>query len=135
MKNLWRYSGHMLAAIGVIHLIVWLVLGWQMAENIVADGIVNTIKPAPDFENVARAALWYGGIWTGVLIILLGLFVRYHTHSTGRTPPRHLSVVLLLLSALGCLIEPQSGAWMVAAVALIMVMAPQPESDCSAKTD
>jgi len=62
-----KYSGNLLTATGILHLLIVLILSGDTYIRMIADGLFNTI--AKDY--VRAAATW--NFVVGILLILLGI--------------------------------------------------------------
>jgi hypothetical protein len=123
MFGLWRRSGWLLVGLGALHLAVFGVVGHQAVAAIMRAGLVASLSGA-NGPVAERQLFWYGGVFTGVGLVALGLAVQHIVKTTGRPAPRYLGWCLTGLGALGCLVDPASGAWLVVAFGLVMALAP-----------
>jgi hypothetical protein len=87
--------------------------------GIVRDGVAGSIGRDP-----ARLVAWYGGVFLGVVLVLLGLALVSLVRATGRPAPRYLGWALAVLGACGTVAQPVSGAPLVAGVGLLMALLP-----------
>ena len=115
--KLWKYSGTLLSATGVIHIIVAMISGWSVYKELVFDGLINSIG-----SNIQRGfSFWF--LLIGVLLIMFGQSLQYYIKKEQTPAPLFLGYALLILSVLGCLIVPISGFWFFIPQALIIILA------------
>jgi len=113
--KIWKYSGTLLTATGILHTIVALGLGWGSYSGMFRDGLINSTE-----DNFERGfALWF--FFCGILLILLGETLQYYIRREQKPAPLFLGYSLLVLSVLGCIIEPVSGFWLFIPQALIII--------------
>ena len=94
--KLWKYSGTFLTATGIIHTIYALFIGKDAFSEMLRNGLVNSIG-----ENYSQGfAFWF--LTCGIILILLGYSI-------------------LLLTIIGCIIEPVSGFWLFLPQAIIII--------------
>jgi len=115
--KIWKYSGTLLTATGILHTIVALGLGWSRYSEMFQDGLINSTEG--DFER--GFALWF--LVCGVLLILLGETLQYYIKREQKPAPLFLGYSLLVFSVLGCIIVPVSGFWLFIPQALIIILA------------
>ena len=102
--KLWKYSGTFLTATGIIHTIYALFIG-----------LVNSIG-----ENYSQGfAFWF--LICGVILILLGQTLQYYIRKEQKPAPVFLGYSILLLTIIGCIIEPASGFWLFLPQAIIII--------------
>lgn len=117
MKNLWKYSGSLLVATGLLHVIVAILLGMDMYWMMIRDGLINSIR-----EDYARGfALWF--FVCGIFVILFGQTLHYYIRREQKPAPLFVGYSLLFLSVIGGIIEPVSGFWLFLPQALIIIAA------------
>lgn len=106
MKNLWRYSGWFLIAIGIFHNVVGLIVGQNIILEIIEDGVLNTIH----LDHDRNAVFWF--LATGFFWIIMGL----HWQSLIRIYNRPLSALvgwgMLIFAVVGVFLSPDSGIWL-----------------------
>jgi hypothetical protein len=119
MRTLWRHSGSILAATGVVHMVVFAAVCADAAGAILRAGFVNTLDSDP-----SRQLFWFGGIIAGGIMVVFGLTLRDATQRTGRPAPRFLGWTLLVLGLATCLIDPLSGGWLLFPQGVIILAAP-----------
>ena len=101
--KLWKYSGTFLTATGIIHTIYALFIGKDAFSEMLRNGLVNSIG-----ENYSQGfAFWF--LICGVILILLGQTLQYYIRKEQKPAPVFLGYSILLLTIIGCIIEPTSG--------------------------
>ena len=104
--KLWKYSGTFLTATGIIHTIYALFIGKDAFSEMLRNGLVNSIG-----ENYSQGfAFWF--LICGVILILLGQTLQYYIKKEQKPAPVFLGYSILLLTVIGCIIEPVSGFWL-----------------------
>lgn len=115
--KIWKYSGTLLAATGVLHTIVAIILGWDSFVNMFRNGLINSTE-----GNVEHAfAFWF--LICGIFLIFLGQTLQYYIKKEQKPAPLSLGYALLVMSIIGCFIEPVSGFWLFIPQALIIILA------------
>lgn len=104
MKNLWKYSGWFLVAIGVIHNGVGLAMGYEIAVDMVRSGLLNTVVLQYDRNFL----FWF--LTTGCFWMLMGIHWQMLLRD-GPLPPL-LGWATLLYAIAGAAISPTSGIWL-----------------------
>lgn len=113
----WKFSGRLLTATGIIHTIVAIIMGWNVYAGMIQTGLFNSIA-----DNYERAfAFWF--LIVGILLILWGETLHRYIRRERRPAPPFVGYTLLLLSILGCIVEPISGFWLFVPQALIILFA------------
>jgi len=120
MTRLWRWTGYIMIAIGVLHTTIFLAAGHSEVAAMVRDGLVSTVG-----TDRSRMAVWYGGALLGVCMVLIGVAVQSLIRQTGRPAPVGLGWALAAVGAVGALLDPVSGAWLVLACGLLMALPPR----------
>jgi hypothetical protein len=128
VRNLWRHVGAILAATGVLHLVVFAALGRGPAADIARAGVVNSIGGLHD-----RGLFWYGGMMAGVALVLVGLLLTSWVRATGRPVPRYVGWTLVVLGVCTAVLDPLSGGVLVVAVGLIALSGPREESGAKSR--
>lgn len=105
MKNIWKYSGWYLVAVGVIHNAVGLLLGQDILINIIKDGLINTIHMEYD-RNFLFWFLMIGFFWIGIGIHWQSILRTYE-----RPLPSFLGWGVLIFALMGVMLSPLSGIW------------------------
>lgn len=115
--KLWKYSGVLLIATGILHTIVAILLGKDIYWEMIQDGFVNSTND--DFTR--GFALWF--LVCGVFIIIFGRTLHYYIRREQKPAPLFLGYSILILAIIGGLIEPVSGFWLFVPQALIIIIA------------
>lgn len=98
-------SGTLMLAIGVLHTVVGVVLGWTPLVAIASDGYVGAVERSFD----RMAIFWFLGF--GFVLMLAGEAVRLLEDRGEPVPPR-LGWILGAVSGLGAAAIPASGFWL-----------------------
>ena len=113
--KLWKYSGTFLTATGIIHTIYALFIGKDAFSEMLRNGLVNSIG-----ENYSQSfAFWF--LICGVILILWGQTLQYYIRKEQKPAPVFLGYSILLLTIIGCIIEPASGFWLFLPQAIIII--------------
>ena len=111
-----RYGGQFLLAVGLLHLVVGGLVYAQPLADIGGDGFFNAVDGHVDRD----AAFWF--MLSGVLLVILGQLTSWAQRRTG-TLPRPLGWSLLAVSAVGALLMPFSGIWLLLPPAVLALAA------------
>ncbi len=115
--RLWRYSGTLLSATGIIHIIYAVFENWKTFGAMFSDGMLNSVK-----NDITRAyAFWF--LMIGIMLIMLGQTLQYYINKEQQPAPLPLGYVLLVFSITGCLFVPISGFWLFIPQSLIIILA------------
>lgn len=115
--KIWKFSGTLLTATGILHTLVAAFLTKEIFVAIVRDGVVNTIKE----DSVRGFALWF--LVCGVLLILWGQTLQHYLRKEQKPAPLFLGYSMLLFALLGGIIAPVSGFWLFLPQGFIIVVA------------
>jgi hypothetical protein len=113
-----RYSGVLLIGTGYLHNIIGIYLFWSPLNEIVGDGLWNTIYPHYD----RATAVWF--LLFGMVILTLGHTIKW-MNQNGINIPRFIGWHLLGISVIGAFIDPVSGFWLVIPQAIILLQKPK----------
>ena len=117
-----KLIGDVVTATGVLHLgLGVLAFGPPLAEMLGA-GVVNTLSASTE----RQATLWF--MVAGGFLVTAGLSIRWVRARTGLVPVP-LAWGLLAIAAIGALVAPVSGFWLVLVEAIALLVAarrPQP---------
>ena len=116
--KLWKYSGIILIATGILHTIVAIVVGWNALVEIVRDGLLINITSR---DCTHELALWF--FICGIFVILLGQVLHFYIKKEQKPAPLCFGYSLLVFTILGCAVEPGSGFWLFIPQALIIIIA------------
>ena len=97
--KLWKYSGTLLTATGVIHTIYALFLGKEAFTEMLNNGLIDSIG-----ENHN-----------------LGFAFWFLIRKEQKPAPLFLGYFILLFTIIGCIVEPISGFWLFLPQALIII--------------
>ncbi len=115
--KIWKLSGIFLIATGIIHTIAAIALGKDAFLEIIQDGVVNVTS-----QDYTRAfAFWF--LICGIFVIFLGQILHYYIKREQKPAPLFFGYSLLILTILGCIVEPVSGFWLFLPQALIIIVA------------
>jgi hypothetical protein len=124
MKRLIPYTGPILIGGSVLHLVVGAIFYAEPLGDILRAGMVNAIG-----TNAARdGALWF--MVCGIILLQLGVLVRWTQQRTGTIPP-FLGWSMLALSLVGMVLMPASGFGLMILIGLLLIAAAraaQPET-------
>ena len=114
MKTNWleRHLGETIVTTGVIHSLTGIVGGRPVIADLWRDGVVNSVGT----NGKREAWLWFAT--TGGILVGAGLLADSHLRRTGTLPPSFGATLLATALANGML-QPVSGAWLVAAEGLL----------------
>ena len=113
--KLWKYSGTLLTATGVIHTIYALFLGKEAFTEMLNNGLIDSIG---ENHNLGFA-FWF--LICGIILILWGETLQYYIRKEQKPAPVFLGYSILLLTIIGCIIEPASGFWPFLPQAIIII--------------
>ena len=103
-----RFSGPLLVATGVLHLLAGFVFYPRPLAAIAQDGFFDAVKLSPaQFDR--EAAFWW--MVFGVMLLILGSLVHW-TQARTRTLPAFLGWSLLVLGVAGVILMPDAGFWL-----------------------
>jgi hypothetical protein len=117
MTKIWKYSGILLAATGVLHTIVAIFIGWKSFVGMLNDGLLNSVGD----DTQRSLALWF--LVCGVMLILGGGMLHHYIRKAQLPPPRWFAWWMIVLSVLGCVLVPASGFWLFLPQAAIILLA------------
>ena len=109
------YSGLLLIITGIIHTIFALVSFGNIYLNIIHDRLANVTS----HDNARSFAFWF--LVCGIFVILSGTILQHYQKREQKPAPLSLGYSLLVLSVIGCIIEPISGFWLFIPQALIII--------------
>ena len=116
--KIWKYSGILLVATGILHTIVAIIIGWDAFVEIIRNGLLINVMSR---ELTHEFALWF--LICGVFVILLGQVVHFYIKREQKPAPLIFGYSLLVFTIFGCMIEPGSGFWLFLPQALIIIFA------------
>jgi len=121
--QIWRYSGVLLIATGILHNSFGIILGWDFIIGVINDGIWNTIEiPITAATQHTRAELlWF--LMLGVSFILIGILFHREIKRTQQPLSASWGWVLLLQGSFIVILFPQTGAWLFIPQGLIILFA------------
>lgn len=99
------WIGKSVIAIGLIHSGFGLVVFRDILAVVAAEGLLNTVNGQPDRER----AFWF--LFTGLVWLILGGLVDW-LERRGDALPAFLAWTFLVMTAVGVLIMPLSGFWL-----------------------
>jgi uncharacterized protein with PQ loop repeat len=118
-----KLSGRLLILTGVIHTIVGLLIGYPYLLEMWQAGLWNSVDP-----HMSRVAIFWFLLF-GFLLMMVGQVIS----TTTRPVPKVFGWSLLAMSALGALMMPISGFWLVIPQALYLLWKPKPVGLTSAE--
>lgn len=110
-------AGALLAVIGALHLGLGLAVAGSLRSAVASGRIVN---PVESFAN-SPISLEFWFLMFGFPLLILGHLAAWVERRLDRSLPAFVGWELLALSALGVLLDPDSGFWLVLAVALVIL--------------
>lgn len=114
-----RLCGPLLMATGVLDLLYVLVFHYRQLSAIAGDGFFNAVDPDVAFSTFDReTAFWH--VMFGATAVILGGLVHWSQAGAG-TLPAFLGWSLLVLGAIGVILMPISGFWVVLPQAVLMI--------------
>ena len=117
IMKIWKLSGIFLVATGILHTIVAIAIGKDAFLEIIRDGVINVTS-----QDCTRAlAFWF--LICGIFVIFLGQILHYYIKREQKPAPLFFGYSLLILTILGCIVEPISGFWLFLPQALIIIVA------------
>jgi hypothetical protein len=121
--KIWKYSGILLTATGILHTVVGIVLCRNYLWSIVKNKFFNAlwISREAGFDSNLSFAFWF--LICGMVIIMLGHTLHYYIKKEQKPAPAFLAYWFLGLSVIGCIIIPISGLWLFIPQALIIIAA------------
>jgi hypothetical protein len=114
MQDPTRYTGEMLVTTGLLHTAVGGTLYHKQLTEIAGAGLIASVEPHRDRET----AFWF--LMTGAGLMTTGQLARW-THARTGTLPAALGWNLLATSAVGALLMPVSGFWLMIPQALLVL--------------
>ncbi|WP_028671101.1 DUF6463 family protein [Saccharospirillum impatiens] len=123
--KLYKHSGWLLIAIGVLHNTIGVLMGWSILAGIVADGGWNSIETAGLIDFSRSAILWF--LVTGFFWMLLGGLMQAWLRVTTEALPKTLGWGLTAAGGIVAFLLPVSGAWLFILLGLLVVYgSPEP---------
>ena len=116
--GIWKYSGILLIATGILHTIVAIAFGWKAFIEIIRDGLLINVTSRDCTHEIA---LWF--FICGIFVILLGQVVHFYIKREQKPAPLSFGYCLLVFTIFGCIVEPGSGFWLFLPQALIIIFA------------
>lgn len=117
--KLYKTSGWLLIAIGVLHNSIGLAMGWPILGDMVADGVWNSIEPGGQMHFDRSAILWF--LLTGFFWMLLGYLMQAWLDQSLAPLPRALGWAFVAVGLVVAFVLPVSGAWLFIALGLLVV--------------
>lgn len=118
--KLYRNSGWLLVAIGVIHNLIGLTMGWEILQGIVAEGGWNTIEPGGQIHYARSAILWF--LLIGFFWLLLGYLMQCWLRNFALPLPTSIGWGLLLAGVVVVFVLPVSGAWLFIPLGILVIL-------------
>lgn len=113
--KLWKFSGTFLTVTGIIHTIYALFIGKDAFAEMFSNGFINSIG-----ENHNRSfAFWF--LICGILLILWGQTLQLYIRKEQKPAPAFIGYAILLITIIGCILEPISGFWLFLPQAIIII--------------
>jgi len=116
--KLWKYSGVLLVATGILHTVVAIALFKDYLWSIIKNLLSGTLQS----DNLSQGlAFWFFVL--GFFVIILGQVLHYYIKKEQQPAPKLLGYWLLGLGIIGGIIVPVSGFWLFIPQALIILFA------------
>ncbi len=113
--KLWKYSGTFFNSDRNHSCDLCTIYRKRCFSEMLRNGLVNSIG-----ENYSQGfAFWF--LICGVILILLGQTLQYYIKKEQKPAPVFLGYSILLLTVIGCIIEPVSGFWLFLPQAIIII--------------
>ncbi len=116
--KLWKKSGILLIATGILHNAIGLILGWPQIVEIFSHSIWNSMSVTGDRR---QELLWF--LMLGFAWMMAGALM--HTYIKERNIPvsKTYGWILLLKGASVAILMPESGAWLFIPQGIILLTA------------
>jgi hypothetical protein len=127
-----RISGYLLLILGFLHVALGVVSGWPQVKAIFAYGVWNALGQQPQAACINNlVCMQLNAIWwfisLGLMIILFGALCIWIERTLKRAIPAFIGWLLLVISAMGAVVIPISGFWLVLAIAIYMLFSARKE--------
>lgn len=130
--NLYRNSGWLLMAIGVLHNGIGVAMGWPILTDIVAEGGWNTIESRGEMHFDRSAILWF--LLVGCFWMLLGYLMQCWISIVQAPLPSAIGWGLFSAGAIVAFLLPVSGAWLFLPLGLLVALGAPASSSARAVT-
>jgi hypothetical protein len=100
-----KWVGKSLIGIGILHTIFGFVFFWGILAELAGEMFLNTI----DRQLDRHAAFWF--LFAGFVLMIVGGFIDWAERRDLRLPA-FLKWSFLAITAMGCVIMPKSGFWL-----------------------
>ncbi|WP_343306592.1 DUF6463 family protein [Chitinophaga niabensis] len=110
-----KHIGNIIIITGVLHLMLGFFVNWQTAMDMYRSGLVNTAD-----QNVERFGFFWFQI-NGLFVLFTGSFIQHYTTVSDKQIPVRFGYYLLCIALIGCLLEPLSGFYLYAILALFII--------------
>ncbi|HEY7885128.1 MAG TPA: DUF6463 family protein [Cellvibrionaceae bacterium] len=118
--KLAQYSGWYLVATGVIHNTIGLVMGWDILAGIHHDGWWHTVENAEGIDFARSAIVWF--LVLGFFWMIMGHLMQAWLKLTAKPLPLAVGWGMVAVSVWVALVLPISGAWLVIAQGIIIIV-------------
>ena len=117
IRALWKYSGILLIATAILHILIAILVGKDIFMEMFRAGVINSVG-----DNMTRStAFWF--IVLGFPCFFLGHSLHYYNKMTQKPAPLFLGYYLLFFGIIGVLFMPTSGFWLFIPQGLIIIIA------------
>ena len=113
----WHWQGRVMVATGVLHTIVGIVVFWDGLGQSAKDGVIATAPKSAENNSVT----WF--LVAGLFLMLFGGLIHHLNTALDRPAPASIGWGLIGLSALGLVMMPGSGFWLLLAQGIWYVAA------------
>ncbi len=112
--KIWKSIGHILMGLGIFHVLLGIVVGWDLWVGMARDGFYNTLV-----NDMQRFAIfWF--TFLGVLLIPWGHVCTWYIRKRNAPLPFMMGVYLLGSGLVGAFFVPASGFWFFVILGIIV---------------
>ena len=120
-------GGFLLIGLGVLHTLAGIIEGWPQMVAIIDQGLWNALgQQSQDLCINSSSCLQMNGIWWftawGLMLVLYGFVCLWIERSQKKMVPEFISWFIFFIATLCAVLMPESGFWLVSAVAVYMVI-------------
>ncbi len=101
----------------IVHLVYGYWINRHLAIAMWEEGLVNTAPVSPE----RLLFLWFE--LAGLLMLFAGMFLYHFTNRQGQTVPAMFGWFLLIIAAIGCLFETETGFYIFFPLGIMIVLA------------
>ncbi len=122
-----KISGYLLVILGILHVSLGAISGWQQIKSIFSYDVWNALGQQPqaicmkDIPCLQVNTIWWI-ILFGLMLVLFGVLCIWIEGKLQRTIPSFIGWLLLVISGVSAVLLPVSGFWLVMLVAFYMLI-------------